>query len=786
MTASDDHCLLNQRIARLTVVGASTRYIFHLFRSPNFRRFVDTLSTGSLIQHLSTSQLDPYPIPLPPLQEQEFIVKKLESALELVRLAESQANALSGEISQLRKSVFRHASQGMLTSQGVDNENASILTAKLLSEREQIAKERLKTKNSQAPSRKDMRQASKTGSQMLEPYLSQLGRDANARELFNAAGFQAERVIEFYDAIQRDSGALSHFARLSDRRRGQLRYQPIPSTLHTDVSAERFRLRRVWLNEFKNLRDYEIRFDPEHPIDVVLGWNGTGKSNLFEALVIIFRDLHAARERDKVPETSFAYKIEYEVDGRLVRVSWAPSASAARRLTISATEAGGSQEQYVRIKRDQLPLPRFIFGYYSGPTNRMAEHFLPPQRDHYYRLVNSKSDDPKTMMALLEDRRFFCAETHHAKYVMLGFFYKTDSAINRFLEERLRIEGFASALFIFRKPAWAVPGEDEKSFWGASGVVRHFLERLQRIALAPMLVSEIVDDGYRQTREDHLYFLIPDAERLQMLAAEYPDARSFFLALESTDFSRMIHDVRVRVRVRAEGGADVPITFREMSEGEQQLLTVLGLLRFTKSHASLVLLDEPDTHLNPFWAIDYLRLLSAVMKDGSEDAPEHRTSQILMSTHDPLVIMSLVKEQIHLLRRDPASGRCVWESPSEDPQGLGFTGILTSDMFGFQSDLDPETLSLLSEQAALAGKEGKLSKRDAQKLAEVTAKVDRLGFKTASSDPYYRAFLQALSRRPETLALLQKPVLDKSDLKALSEETDAILAELDAEDRYKS
>jgi hypothetical protein len=398
-------------------------------------------------------------------------------------------------------------------------------------------------------------------------------------------------------------------------------------------------------------------------------------------------------------------------------------------------------------------------------------------------LVDSASDDPETMLQLLEDRRFFCAETHHAKYVMLGFFYKTDSEISHFLEERLRIIGFESALFVFRKPGWARPGEDETTFWGASGVVRHFLERLQRIAVAPMKVSQIVDDGYRQTREDHLYFLIPDAARLQMLAAEYPDARSFFLALESTDFSRLVHDVKVRVRVRGEDATDIPITFREMSEGEQQLLTVLGLLRFTKSHDSLILLDEPDTHLNPYWAIDYLRLLSAVMSNGSSTAAEQRTSQILMSTHDPLVIVSLVKEQIHLLKRDPSSGRCEWEPASEDPKGLGFTGILTSEMFGFRSDLDPETLALLDKQAELAGKQNNLSPTEREELDKVTAEVDRLGFRSASSDPYYRAFLQALFRRPSTSALLRKPIRDKGDLAELAEETDAILAELDAEER---
>jgi hypothetical protein len=45
--------------------------------------------------------------------------------------------------------------------------------------------------------------------------------------------------------------------------------------------------------------------------------------------------------------------------------------------------------------------------------------------------------------------------------------------------------------------------------------------------------------------------------------------------------------------------------------GEQQLLTVLGLLLFTRNDESLYLLDEYDTQLNPVWTYDYLRLLQA-------------------------------------------------------------------------------------------------------------------------------------------------------------------------------
>ncbi|MDT4289553.1 AAA family ATPase [Methylomonas sp. MO1] len=64
-----------------------------------------------------------------------------------------------------------------------------------------------------------------------------------------------------------------------------------------------------------------------------------------------------------------------------------------------------------------------------------------------------------------------------------------------------------------------------------------------------------------------------------------------FKMLESTLLSEIISEVNIRVKVAS---SDEPLTFRELSEGEQQLLTVLGLLKFTGGKDSLFLLDEPD------------------------------------------------------------------------------------------------------------------------------------------------------------------------------------------------
>lgn len=57
LTSPAEHCLLNQRLARLTPVSGAPKYFLYMFKSSVFRRFVEGLNSGSLIQHMFTSQL---------------------------------------------------------------------------------------------------------------------------------------------------------------------------------------------------------------------------------------------------------------------------------------------------------------------------------------------------------------------------------------------------------------------------------------------------------------------------------------------------------------------------------------------------------------------------------------------------------------------------------------------------------------------------------------------------------------------------------------------------------
>jgi type I restriction enzyme S subunit len=701
--------------------------------------------------NISLSQCRDFIFPVPPIDEQQEIVGRVETLFAYADRLEARYQKALAQVERLTPALLSKAFRGELVPQDPNDEPASVLLERIQAEKSRMKSERKTTRivhRSTKESPKNSMKQPSDYSEALRSTFAEMGGKADARQLFDQAGFSKDEVVQFYEALRATSEVSVAFEKHLEES-PQQQSSIVNSTAKNSTPKGHFRLVELWLEDFKNLTDYTVRFDPSHSIDIVLGWNGTGKSNLFEALVIILRDLHEWVEQKRWTKKPMkGYRLRYQMDEQTVEVSWHPGEMKRPNLKMGIFQEGTNESDNLKsINRGKLPLPRFIFGYYSGPTNRLAEHFLPMKQAHYHRLRRATSDDPATLTHLLEQRRFFCAENHHAKYVLLAFCHKEDAGISRFLEDRLRIVGFESALFVIRKPGWAKPGQTAEDFWGATGIMRRVMERLRRFAIAPMEVEQTVLDGSRSNREHHYYFFLPDLQSLHAFAAEYQDARTFFLALESIDFSELIYDLKIQVRVKATNMKQVPITFHELSEGEQQLLMVLGLMRFTKSHQSLVLLDEPDTHLNPHWSVEYLKLLTRVMSEDSSESEEQQTSQILMSTHDPLVIASLFKEQIHLLKRDWQTGVCKWDQPTVNPRGLGFTGILTSEMFGMRSDLDEETLADLDNKVRLVAKEDSLSPEDAKDIEAIDKRLEAAGFQKAFSDPYYAAFVRAWGKR---------------------------------------
>src|SRR5712691_850858 len=99
LTSEGEHCLLNQRLARLTPVLGVRKFFLYIFKSFVFRRFVDGLNTGSLIQHMFTSQLGDFALPFPPELEQMQIVREADRRLAA---ADQLAAKLERQLERIR------------------------------------------------------------------------------------------------------------------------------------------------------------------------------------------------------------------------------------------------------------------------------------------------------------------------------------------------------------------------------------------------------------------------------------------------------------------------------------------------------------------------------------------------------------------------------------------------------------------------------------------------------------------------------------------------------------
>ncbi|HBX1762861.1 TPA: chromosome segregation protein SMC, partial [Klebsiella pneumoniae subsp. pneumoniae] len=148
-------------------------------------------------------------------------------------------------------------------------------------------------------------------------------------------------------------------------------------------------------SRFKNLENVKVDFDENHLMTVVVGRNGSGKSNVLEALVSIFRNL------DLGEAPAFSYELTYRLGE-----PHKPNRPSNRwlEITIDADPNRGTlAKQYeVRMRNllnDSLPedifdektlgivipfskvkrnkegkapyLPNYVFAYYSGPSDRL-------------------------------------------------------------------------------------------------------------------------------------------------------------------------------------------------------------------------------------------------------------------------------------------------------------------------------------------------------------------------------------------------------------------------------
>ena len=136
----------------------------------------------------------------------------------------------------------------------------------------------------------------------------------------------------------------------------------------------------------------------------LIGNNGTGKSNLIEALLHIFVGLYYGRP----PE--FDFEIQYSAHGKTVRVE---NSAQQDKCEVTVDGQQWSNTRFgarLRHPQQRPPFPGQLFAYYSGTCDRVHSIIRGYNRTYVYKLRH-QSDDL--------ERQFVFSEVSQAEWILL-------------------------------------------------------------------------------------------------------------------------------------------------------------------------------------------------------------------------------------------------------------------------------------------------------------------------------------------------------------------------------
>ncbi|MDD2466846.1 MAG: AAA family ATPase [Desulfobulbus sp.] len=483
-------------------------------------------------------------------------------------------------------------------------------------------------------------------------------------------------------------------------------------------------LRRLWIDCFKNLRNCEVTFEQPYLLNAVIGGNGSGKSNLVEAILHILLDTYLNRT------PPFDFRFEYEAQARHIELS---ATEGRLRAIVDGYEMPSSH--FTRRLRDgeaQVYYPETTFAYYSGDCDRVRR-LLNRYTTSFRRLVQQPERDNLRPL-------FVLSTNQQARNILLALIAHRHVA---FLE-RLNISGARQIKIVLQSPRGFNSLKDETLLWGTSGKVGRIIsafaetadiEESSRTELPFFKDEKVSGFPFTETRTYTYEENLNPEQRLWKLAARLERGRdNLYLALEHLAARGILKSVEYELIGK---GSQEPFNFDQLSEGEKQLIAVIGAIRLTNQRDNLILLDEPDTHLNPQWSWEYPEMIEEAF-----DASQKDHSTVLMATHDPVVISGLVREQVFLANGN-GTECSTFEHPIRHPRGQGVANLLcSSEFFGLPSSLDKKTQVLMNERLKLSLKDS-LTKADKLRLRELNQRLEILQSGISERDPDYVAFLRS-------------------------------------------
>lgn len=432
--------------------------------------------------------------------------------------------------------------------------------------------------------------------------------------------------------------------------------------------------------------------DNKEPICMV-GLNGSGKSNSLELLselfyylelqtiatdkaLEVFNDRYAALDFELSYEiSSYKWKSTLNksreslpfVESAIILVWCSKKKHEALRIEIKDKEDATSFALPTYLWREILP--NKVIGYSSGQNELISNPFI--KLDYHYFDEFVKSTSERNYETNTEVNRMFFMDYESNELIVLANYLFDESVPLKKKDKadvntKLAIEGLHSfSLRIqyrnYDGKSIAFPSElnlgIEKLKQCATAWTDNELQiknQRDRVIELSYYVDAAVKKAFRNVFKTAFeVFRVLYLLRLMNIHSISPSARNRIKEapqdanvsdwIPRPEMDKLVFKVH-RICFRKKNVAK-PVRYKQLSDGEHQLLHIMGALKIMKENDVLFLLDEPETHFNPEWRAKMVRLMMETNQN--EDLEQDH----FITSHSPFIISDCKPNNVYLFHR---------------------------------------------------------------------------------------------------------------------------------------
>lgn len=375
------------------------------------------------------------------------------------------------------------------------------------------------------------------------------------------------------------------------------------------------KLKSLYIEKYKNLSPLTIDFEAGNGLTMLVGNNGSGKSNVLEAISGIFHDLFKGKDSRKI---KCDYKLVYTLN----------------EVNCKIERTDGFLRCYgPKFKRREYFIeenaPNNIIGLYSGEEDRLWTSFYESYYKAYIKRIKTNQHQERMRLMLINK--------YYWNVALLTLLLSKNETLKPFIENDLSITSIAKIELRFNFKYFDDINELLKTFIDRinpdhKSKIEYSLEDLRNNIFYSVLTDEngdiLVDEHENKLLAENG---VTDTEVFQNLTQAYMPKNE-----------KIIRDIIIRI--------DDDITVEQLSEGEKKLILVKTVLEILSDEKTLVLMDEPDAHLHEIRKKNLYSMMG-----------EYPNRQIVIATHSPAFIDVADQNQIKMLKLNDSGKAMLYE-----------------------------------------------------------------------------------------------------------------------------